>query len=891
MFRTPVSRWLRLHTNAVRRGIRRGGAAVFEQDRMKASKTTGNSDRPRFDLIKMADRMSKVAVTTLIVAAIFVCGLMVYSDYAKNAPEDYLKRAESHIEDVRYDKAFTEYQKCLEKYPENEGALLGLLGIAINTEDRHGAKEYCEALLSSGTLERSNADEFMRLSLLLCDNELNVSLYQEWLRLHPNDTKASLALVEAYAGNRNPDQALEVVTALSEHGHSAVAAIAAGKIVGLAHEYTAPQQMIRYCELWVTLDNRSKASTLALADIYRAAGMTEDAVSAYQSLLAADRKTFEAYDGLLNIYYQDNQLKERLATLESAVRNIGSQKYRDMLDSTRINLDEYYSTIKIGPQTYRDGIYKITITDMYGNVLESLDGSGFSADEVSYTLEFYDTQGNVKTMELDNEQMKATVEDIDYDGVREVLVKRYILSGLDLPEEVIDSVFWYDVYRIDRNLNRLIFATDAYPKYFGTVFAPALRSKALQFERLRDGIDNEHYGATYGFLRALHALATDFSAGEWAPESSGSLLRERMQGLLIVPSLEDYIRFKSTAFGMLSGDFSTASGFYPGMPEAEVDNRLGKPLHTTEQLFEGQAPDGTVREYTNRILEYTGVNFYTSDGVVKALRINTQTQEGPRLLRIGDTLYDIINKFPAVNFDGIANYPSQKANADIEFFDRENGIILGYTVKNGIIMDIELYYNDDTGNWKPGTNVATVTEGSTGSTGSAGTSGAGGTSGTGTGGSTGDAGSDANEDPGGDGAGTGTSDDGAGMGGADTAGGIDGTGTNAGTSASGAGADGTGTAGGASSAGTNASDTITGAEAGTGTGDDGTEADDAEGDDEIYYDGTVDGAETDIGTASNSAESDRETSNDDDSENEEIDDEGIDDEPFDDEPFDDKPEI
>ncbi|MDR3120117.1 MAG: hypothetical protein LBU58_02100 [Clostridiales bacterium] len=738
-------------------------------------KTTKAPERGfRRGLARAADRLSKVAVTAAIAASVLFGSFMAYSSYSDSAVKGYLDKAERFLTAADYQKASEYYSKYLKKNPGDKTALIGILaagagetggaasaggaeiGGGTGESARSLALSAAYELLSSDTLIAADFPEFTGFCQKLGDRALNVEAYNQWLRISPGHVGAMIELASQYIADGTLDPALEIAQSLIESEQKGVAAVLLGQAAGRAGEASPPlppERLVSLCELWLRTDEQNLEARLALASAYAASGAAEKAEAAYRYVLGKEPQNTAAYDGLLAILYSGERLRDRFDLLEAAVRNVGSQKYRDMLAASREKLAEYYSVIREGGVVYRDGIFKISRLDRDGVEITSDDASAISPDDTSYRIEFYDRIGDVKEMFIDSERIKAQIADIDYDGIREVLIRRYVAEGLDgVSDDAVRSVVWYDIYRLDRDLNKLIYATPDYPNYYKNTYVPSLNTKLAQFERLSEAMEG-HYGVTYGLLYALRQTALDFAGGAWTPGGAGDALRDRLSEVLIVPDLAKFVEYKNTLFGKDAGDFrirndgaggaaddgegvgdggdagdGTASGgdadsdtvsgtaggggdIFPGMTEAAVTELLGPPRHITEEAFNAQLPDGTNAVLTNRILEYTGVNLYTSDGAVKALRVNARDFAGPRALRIGDTVRDIINKFPASYFDDVANYPAQKANADIELTDTERGIVLNYTVKNGIILNIELFVRDASGDWKPGTNLETQTTG------------------------------------------------------------------------------------------------------------------------------------------------------------------------------------
>ena len=792
--------------------------------------------------LRFADRLAKIAVSSVVAAAILFGSFMAVKSYSDSAEKSYMPKADQYAAAGEYQKAADMYSKYLKKNPGNKTAMLGFLS-AVSMTDKKAARDYASAMLASDTLAPSDYPYFIKLCERLGDHELNVRAYSRWLQASPGHTGAMIELAKAHIGQGSVENAADIIKCMLDAGQDEVAAVLLSRIVGLMRDgKTAPPDLIGYCELWYGADADNIEAALALADAYADAGMNAQAESLYRRALEMDVRSAAAYDGLLRLVYQNERMRERYDLLEAAIRNAGGQKYRDMLSSAREKLAVYYSTVREDGVTYKDGIFRITPFDPDGN--EMLSGSSplFSADETSYLIEFHDNLGNAKDMFLDCAKIQVQIADIDYDGVREILIKRYVTAG-GMSEEAMRSSVWYDVFRLDRELNKLIYSTPDYKKYYQTTYISSLNRKIQQFEKLSEAMEG-HYGVTYGIFYALKIAARDFVNGEWTPDSTGAGLRGRLCQALIAPDLERYVTDKNSPFGTARGDMrvltsgmdggggsggesagaaavdagrngardgaasntaanssatntaangattdTTASGttanatanaaaagtaengattdttvndaatntaangdatinnaangaaantaanvaaadnaaaeiaedraveivswageggIYPGMAESDVIALLGPPRYITEEEMKAVRPDGVRTTYLNRIVEYAGINLYTSDGIVKGLRVNTRDIEGPRSLRIGDTTRDIVNKFPSMYFDDVADYHTAKANADIEFADTERGVVLNYTVKNGIIMNIELYFRDASGDWKPGTNIETI---------------------------------------------------------------------------------------------------------------------------------------------------------------------------------------
>ena len=721
------------------------------------------SDTTYGGFARVADRMSKIAMTALIAAAVIFGSFMAITSYSDGVVKGYLPKAGQYLADGDYQRAAEFYSKYLKKNPGDKTATLGFIEAAIKT-DRAGAREHAAELLGSGALIAADYPMFTQLCERIGDRGLCAAAYSKWLEVSPGHTGAMIELAKAYidAGDFTP--ALDIIQSLGQANQSQVAAVLLGQAVNRAwgrsesrvggraggsaggSAATSPDEYVKLCELWYGADPGNLSALLTLAAAYAEDNMEAAAEECYRRALDMDVRNAEAYDGLLSLMYQNARLRERYDLLEAAIRNAGSRnKYTDMLESTRKKLAEYYSVIHEDGVTYKDGIYRITRYDPDGNEILAGGEELFGPDEISYLIEFYDNLGNEKQMFLDCAKIQVQIADIDYDGIREILIKRYITAA-GMSEEAMRYSVWYDVYRIERDINKLIYSTPDYMKYYRNVYAPDIRRKLVRFEDLSEAMEG-HYGVVYGILYALRIAALDFANGEWAPDGTGVDLRRRICQTLIVGDLGSYVEDKNTAYGLRDGDRlvyapgaggggagadsgagggagsgagtgagggagagadTNSGGVYPGMPEADVIALLGQPRWSTEEEMDALQPSGGTVKLKNKILEYAGLNLYLSDGVVKAFRVNSRDFRGPRGLRIGDTTYDIVNKFPSVYFDDIADFHTQKRNSDFELMDTENGVVLNYTIQNGIIMNIELYLRDASGDWKPGTNIETI---------------------------------------------------------------------------------------------------------------------------------------------------------------------------------------
>ncbi|MDR1439686.1 MAG: tetratricopeptide repeat protein, partial [Clostridiales bacterium] len=661
--------------------------------------------------------MSKLAMTTLIAAFVFFGGFMAYSSYLDKSAGEFAQMAEAYADAGDYAKAAEYYGRSLKKEPNGTAAMYGMLSACAASGDTGAAAEYAERLLASGALGPEYFPGLADQCIALGDAGLTAGAYAKWLSATPDQSSAVIARAKEYIAGGDWDAAVGIAQSFLDAGRGTVASVLLGQIAGEAGRSLPSGRLLPICELWAGADPGSRDAQLALAGASAGAGLTDEAVELYNGILAGDPKNSAAYDGLLGIYYRNDQLKARFGVLEAAARNVGGPKYGDLLESTRQKLAEYYSTVRLDGAVYHDGIYRIALTDRDGNEITAGGDPASSPDGTGYLIGYYDTLGNEREMRLDSRQISAVIDDVDYDGVREVVVKKYAADELigSVSDDTVKSVAWYDIYRIDRSINKLIYASQDYPAYYRDSYAKQAGSKLAQFERLQEAMEG-HYGVAYGLLYALRQAALDFAGGEWVPESTGADLRERVNAILIAPGLDAYARHKGANYGKLDGDTRAGGDFRsdrpgalaPGMPEAEVVAAFGEPRHIIEEEFAGLAPDGAERTYLNRILEYPFMNFYTSDGVVKAFRINSRDIEGPRYLRVGDTVHDIINKFPSLYFDDVAGYAAQKANSDIEFTAPETGVTLSYTVKDGAIADIELFLRDASGDWRPGTNTETL---------------------------------------------------------------------------------------------------------------------------------------------------------------------------------------
>ena len=668
-------------------------------------------------LIRIADRMSKIAVMTMIAAAILFGSFMAVKSYSDSAVKNYIPKADQFLAGGEYQKAADLYSKYLKKYPENKTAMLGYIEAAIGA-DKSEARESALALLDSGILSAADYPHFIELCERIGDHGLSVNAYSHWMRISPGYTGAMMELAKAYISEGAFDSAIDIINSLSETGNPEAAAVLLGVASEQAKILQAPAgDIIRLCEMWYGADETNLDALLSLADAYAGGGMEAEAEDCYRRALETDIRNGEIYDGLLSLLYKNERLRDRYDLLEAAIRNAGGKKYRDMLDTARIKLAEYYSIVHEDGITYRDGIFRIIRLDPDGNAILAGASDIFGPDETSYLIEYYDNLGNAKEMLLDCAKIQTQIGDIDGDGIREVLIKRYITAD-GMSVEAMKNVFWYDVFRIDRELNKLIYSTPEYKNYYRTTYAQDLSRKLSRFERLSEALEG-HYGVVYGILYALRTAALDFANDEWTPDGTGADLRGRICRTLIVPELEQYVADKTTMYGFKDNDIQISAadmtyndsadiGIYPGMSEADLAELLGPPRYVTEEEMKAVRPDGEAATYINRIVEYAGLNFYVSDGIVKALRVNSRDYEGPRALRIGDTTRDIVNKFPAAYFDDIANFIMANTDSDIEFMDTERGIVLNYSVTNGIVMSIELYFRDSSGDWKPGTNIETI---------------------------------------------------------------------------------------------------------------------------------------------------------------------------------------
>ena len=703
------------------------GAARIGQDAAAGAGVFSSS------LFRVADRMSKIAVTTLIAAALILGSFMAVRTYSDNAVKTYIGKAGRHFENGEYAKAADLYSKYLKKNPESKTAMLGYLASLIPS-GRPAALENARSLLASGALAAADYPEFIQLCERIGNRELNADAYAAWLKESPGHTGAMAELAKTYIESGAIAQAAGIIESISEAGYGQAAAVLLGRAVERAQSLRLPAaEYAALCEMWAEADGANIDAWLALADAYAKNGMPREAEKRYRDALGMDAAAAAAYDGLLSLIYRDDRLRERFDLLEAAVRHVGGKKYKDMLDSARAKLAEYYSLVREDGVTYRDGIFNIARIDPYGN--EILPGAGalYGPDEISYRIGFYDNLGNAKEMFLDSSKIQTHIADIDYDGVREVLIKRYVTAD-GMSVEAMKYAFWYDVYRIDREINKLIFSTPDYARYYKNVYARELAAKMARFERLSEALEG-HYGVVYGLFYALRAAALDFASGEWAPDGTGVDLRGRLCDTLIVPDLESYVADKGTMFGYGGGDLrvlppggaadggedggedAVPAGLYPGIAESAAKDILGPPRYVTEEEMKAIRPDGEKVTYKNRILEYAGVNLYICDGIMKAMRVNSREFEGPRALRIGDTVRDVVNKFPAAYFDDTADFITKKADSEFELADAEQGIVLNYIFKNGVIMNIELYIRDDSGDWKPGANIETILNGADGTAG------------------------------------------------------------------------------------------------------------------------------------------------------------------------------
>ena len=725
-------------------------------------------------LIKLSDRMSKIAVTFLIAAALCFGSYMAVTSYSDDALKNYPSKAEQYFIDGEYQKAADLYNKYLKKFPDNKKAAFGYVralaaaeidggragagdasgaATVAKTKARDSASSYARSLLGSGLLTEPDYPALIEICAPLKNSELIFDIYSKWLQSSPGQTGAMIELAKGYINKNSFAPAEEIIECLIDNGQVQAAAALLCLAVSRAQVSSpaTPQgDYIRLCEMWFGADGANADALLALAGAYADGGMGAQSEESYRRALGMDVGNAAAYDGLLGLLYRDDRLRDRYDLLEAAIRNAGGQKYRDMLETTRVKLAEYYSTIREDGVTYRDGIYKITPYGPEG--YEILPGAApiYNADEISYLIQFYDELGNEKEMFLESPKLQAHIADVDFDGLREVLIKRYVTAD-GMSEEAMRYCVWYSVYRIDRDINKLIYSSPDYVNYYKNTYVSEVNRKIYGFEKLSDALEG-HYGVAYGILCALRTAALDFANGEWAPDGSGVDLRHRLCDTLMSPDLESYVSDKNAFYGEREGDFRVVSaaatsggasdglsgaphsggaeggaaggfgggadgsefdinaGVYPGMSESEVISLLGPPRYVTEDEMKAIGPDGEKVTYVNKILEFAGLNVYASDGSVKALRVNSRDYEGPRALRIGDTTYDIINKFPSPYFDDIPFFNTQKANSDFELMNAEHGTVLNYTIKNGIIMNMEIYFRDSTGDWKPGTNLETVFE-------------------------------------------------------------------------------------------------------------------------------------------------------------------------------------
>jgi len=716
-----------------------------------------------------------LAVLTMFTAILAFGAFMAGSSLMEKTVRDYYGKAIQYAAVGEYQKAADLFEKYLNKYPDNKNAMTGYLS-AVRMTDKAAARDWARKMLGSGLLTSADFPYFAELCAGIGDRELSVEAYAFWLQLSPGHIGAMVELAKAYIADGSTAALLDIMQCMFDADYSEVAAVLLRRAVERASKSSAPpREVLKLCEAWNGAEGENVDALLALAGAYADNGMGDKAEDAYRRALGLNVKSAAAYDGILRLLYQNERLRDRYDLLDMAVRNVGGAKYKDMMESTRGKMAEYYSTVREDGVTYRDGIFRITPYDPDGNQILAGSASLFGADETSYAIEYYDNLGIAKEMFLDCARIQTQIADVDYDGIREVLIKRYVTAD-GMSVEAMRGSFWHDVFRIDRDINKLIYSTPQFANYYKNTYVPSINRKLAQFERLSEAMEG-HYGVTYGFLYALKSAALDFANGEWTPDNTGANLRSRLCQTLIVPELEKYVSDKQTIYGksygdhrVTSGDFDEAAaaealaleaaisaaaeaavnaatainaatalmnataastlpaavsaaaakspaapvgwasegGLYPGMTESYAVRLLGAPRYVTEEEMKAVRPDGKKVTYLNRILEYSKFNLYVSDGIVKAIRINSREAEGPRSLRIGDTTWDIVNKFPSSYFDDIANFHKQKANAEIEFMDVENGAALNYIVKNGIIMGIELYIRDSSGDWKPGTNITTV---------------------------------------------------------------------------------------------------------------------------------------------------------------------------------------
>jgi hypothetical protein len=458
------------------------------------------------------------------------------------------------------------------------------------------------------------------------------------------------------------------------------------------------------CEKLVSIDDKNIEAILMLADARNSAGYILDAKSAFERVLALDTKNTAAYDSILNMYYKDGQLKQRVALLESAVRNVGTKKYEDMLTVSRQKLADYYSRVVMEGTVYNDGIYKITALSPDGMEINP-ETDTINPNDIEYLIDYYDYYGNEKQLLLNASTIKGQILDIDGDGIREIVTRRYIATGLDISDAAIDSIFWPEVYSLVRDTGRLVYSTDQYPLYLKSVYAAANRRKMLQFERREEAMEG-HYGVTYCFLYALEQAAIQFANGEWIPDSRGEALTAKVCEIFMAPDYRTFVEYKNTLYGKMDNDIKADNGVLPGLTEEDVIRMLGDPNNRFDQEYRGIAPDGSAKVYKTAILEYGNINIYTSDKVVKALRLNSRDIAGPRGLRIGDATMDIVNKFPPAHFDDVSNFVAVKRNSAIDI-KTDTDVVLSYIMENGIIMAIEIFMQDKTGDYRPGTNMLT----------------------------------------------------------------------------------------------------------------------------------------------------------------------------------------
>ena len=705
-----------LHTGAKKRRKIPKAAGSFHAEKKSANNAEINNGF-RSAIILLADRISKIAVLTLITAAVALGSYMAITSYIDGAVRNYPIKASQCLSAGEYRKAADLYAKYLSKYPDNKSAALGYLESAVNF-DKTAATESAYALLESGLLSAADYPHFTQLCVQIGDHNLNIAAYSQWLGSSPGHIGAMIELAGAYITSGSFEPALEIIQVMIGAGNREPAAVLLGRAVEKAKSLSKPApEIVALCKMWHEADETDINALLSLAAAYSANGMESVSEEYYRKALGMNAGSAEAYDGILSLLYRNERLRDKYDLLEAAVRNAGGRKYRDLLDSTRVKLAEYYSTVREDGITYKDGIFRITRYDPDGNEIFAETPAIYGPDEISYLIEFYDDLGDAKEMFLDCARVQTRIADVDLDGYREVLIKRYVTAG-GMSEEAMRNSVWYDVYRIDRDINKLIFSTPDHSKFFRNAYIQEINRKIAGLESLSDAMEG-HYGVVYGLLYALKAAALDFANGDWAPNGTGVDLRGRLCVSLIVPDLEQYVADKATLFGYRHGDFRVltpgmaaggdeAGGIYPGMTEEEVAGLLGPPRYASEEEMKSVRPDGAKTTIKNRILEYAGINIYVSDGVVKAFRVNSRDYDGPRSLRIGDTIRDVINKFPSSYFDDTANFPVKKANAEVEFMDTERGIVLNYVIENGIIMGIEIFVRDAGGDWKPGTNIETV---------------------------------------------------------------------------------------------------------------------------------------------------------------------------------------